>query len=808
MKIMAPAGDSDRLDAALKAGADEVYMGLVGYGARRFAKNFSVDEFCAALDKAHRANVSVHLTFNTVMTDAEMERVYPDLKRLYENGLDAAIVQDFGVVSALKEFFPELKLCASTQLSPANSAEIAWFERHGFTRAVLARELSLEEIRSIRKKTSLELEVFVSGALCLGCSGKCYLSSFIGGRSGNRGACAQPCRRRYHAEKIEGTSPGDDFGYGYFLSLRDQLQGRAELTELGDIGVESIKVEGRMKSPEYVYETTRFYRDLVDSISGVSRRTAASRLSTKTTAPARNASDASRVRFDAREEEARRRDVAALFNRGYARGYFREHDPQIANEFYSSNFGVEIGVVRRGGVRLSQPLRNGDGVVFVDDAARKLGGLNVSGIRLVDPISLRKNRVVESAEPDDLVQFHEPIPEGAVYLYRTFDYRLNKEIDAALRQTRRREPVDARLVAKVGLPLELTLTTSRASATSRAEKPTAPAQKKGVDRDSLLDALDRFGETPFYLRATRLEFDPDAFVPKSLLNQLRQEASEKLERAILASYRRVAPERSCSAAPPEPPKPTVRSPASRFDVLSKLAASVRTREQYDACREAGLRKIYRDARPVLFEDCVPEPESSLFASFAGTLADAARLEERGEPYALSWFFNVANARAVRFLGDRFPRADVAYLSPELSDRAVVALIRALGDYPTRRRLTLGLPVYGRLLALHTRKTLFEESRMLLQNEDGRRVVVEREATLPDDFSASRATSTGSSIFLFEPLDLLDAIPWILDSGIGELLLTFTDESAADARAALARALAPSSSRYKTFSYGYTRDAAF
>ena len=207
-----------------------------------------------------------------------------------------------------------------------------------------------------------------------------------------------------------------------------------------------MKIEGRMKSPAYVYEIVRYYRDLVDSIAETPVAERNQRLSMK----------ASAVAGTPKSDEERRMDVAALFNRGYDRGYFHDHDPAIINEYYSSNFGVEVGNVQGNVVRLTQSLRNGDGVVFLDEEARKLGGLNVSGISLVDPTNPRRSRIVESAEPGDRVRFHEPIPEGALYLYRTFNYRLNKEIENALVQTRRRTPVSARIVAKVpSLPTRL-----------------------------------------------------------------------------------------------------------------------------------------------------------------------------------------------------------------------------------------------------------------------------------------------------------------------------------------------------------------
>lgn len=801
MKIMAPVGDQDRLLAAIKAGADEVYMGVAGFGARRFAKNFSVDEYADAIDLAHRSNVAVHLTFNTVLSDSEINLAYPDIKRLYETGLDGVIVQDFGVASWLRESFPDLLLCASTQLSPGNHYELNWMKEQGFKRAVLARELSLEEMRAIREKTKIELEVFASGALCLGCSGKCYLSSFIGGRSGNRGICAQPCRQYYKAQELSPSyEESDAADYGYFLSLKDQLQGSAEVAELIKIGVDSIKVEGRMKSPNYVYAAVRYYRELIDKATGVSSETAAKRLSIKSSgAPEQEA-----------DEESRRLDIAGLFNRGYDRGYYYEHDPKIVNEFFASNFGVEVGSVRRDVVRLSQPLHNGDGVVFLDETARKLGGLNVSGIKLVDPTNSRRFQIVERAEPNDLVRFDDPIPAEATTLYRTFNHRLNKEIENALQQTRRREPIDAALVAKIGQPLQLTLKNSRVSVTAIARQQVEPAQKKGVDADSLLESLDRFGETPFYLASFEPSFDPNAFVPKSLLNQLRQDAVDALEKKLIESYRRKAPERPKVVGEIKPERIWASGLEERIDATPFISAVVRTRAQYDACKKEGVQKIYAETQPVQFESRLRLETPEGFAPSAGTLAQAILLEEKGEPFALDWFFNVGNSRAVKYLSDLFPRANSICLSPEISDRAVAAIVANVDPAVKERGVKLALPVYGRLLAMFTQKTLFDAPRVKITDPSDRRIIVEKNA---DRFEPGgeegAAPVTGSSLYLYEQLDLIDAIPWILKSGVQELRFEFTNERFADVEAILQRSQnASASEQYSTYSYGFTRDGVF
>ena len=859
MKIMAPAGDFDRLVAAVKAGADEVYMGVAGFGARRFAKNFSVEEYADAIDFAHRSNVSVHLTFNTVLSDAELDLVEPDLRRLYEAGLDEVIVQDYGAVAFLRDRFPDLPLCASTQFSPGTAAELNWLAAQGFHRAVLARELSLDEIRAVRSQTSLELEVFASGALCLGCSGKCYLSSFIGGRSGNRGMCAQPCRQYYRMETLSADAPelalatsdrrfrrlrrdeiaaverpqkrsadarefASNAEYGYFLSLKDQLQGRAELAELLEISVDSIKIEGRMKSPTYVYTTVRYYRDLLDSLTGVSASTAAKRLSLKKSTADAAAPTQGNV-ADADVEAERRREIAGIFNRGYDFGYFREHDPAIINEFFSSNFGVEIGRVRRDAVRLSAPLVNGDGVVFLDETARKLDGLNVGGIRLVDPTNSRRTKLVERAEPGDLVRFDVPIPPEATVLYRTFDHRLNKTVENALKQIRRREPISARLTARVDRPLELTLKTARAVATVRSEQSLERSQKRPADETTLRDALDRFGETPFYLDDAEIRFDADVFVPKSLLNGLRQEAVETLERKIVESYRRVCQEPTVKIRQTAQSAPSAESaPLSGDALIPYFTAVVRNRAQFDVCRRFGVERIHFETQPVQFENRPRYQEAfrndAAVAPLAGSLAAAVRFErsqgETRRPFALDWTFNVGNARAVRYLADRFAGADLLYLSPEISDRAVDAIFADLAsdDYFAKRRLTLGLPVFGRHLAMFTQKTLFDAPFVRLTNADERRFLVEKNANrLPPtgDAAVDARPVSGSAVYLADPVDLLDAIPAILRSGIGAVRFDFTNETPAEVERVLRRALAPtppSSRDYSVFSYGYSRNGVF
>ncbi len=252
-ELLAPAGDYECFIAAMNAGADAVYLGLSDYGARAFAKNFSQDDLINALDIAHILGRRIYLTVNTLLKDEEISKLYDMLEKPYINGLHGVIVQDIGVMSFIHRTFPELEIHVSTQAAITSSKGCEIFKDLGVTRIVPARELSLDEIKKLKIESGLEVECFVHGSMCYSYSGKCLLSSFIGGRSGNRGRCAGPCRLMY-----------DD---SYPLSLKDMCTIDL-IPELTDAGIDSFKIEGRMKSREYVYGVTSLYRKYVDLYCG------------------------------------------------------------------------------------------------------------------------------------------------------------------------------------------------------------------------------------------------------------------------------------------------------------------------------------------------------------------------------------------------------------------------------------------------------------------------------------------------------------------------------------------------------------
>ncbi len=257
-EILSPAGNYDSFKSAIASGADAIYMGVNKFSARAMANNFSIDEFIHCIKYAHLRGVKIYLTLNTLLTDIEVSEALEIIIMLYEHGLDAVIVQDIGIIPVIKKVIPDLDIHASTQMSIHSLEGLKYLEKLGVTRVVLARELTLKEIKHIRENTKLELEIFVHGALCMSYSGQCLMSSMIGDRSGNKGRCAATCRMKYTLKK-----DNEEITYGHLLSKKD-IFGIDCVKELASIGIESLKIEGRGKTLEYVGLVTEKYRKALD----------------------------------------------------------------------------------------------------------------------------------------------------------------------------------------------------------------------------------------------------------------------------------------------------------------------------------------------------------------------------------------------------------------------------------------------------------------------------------------------------------------------------------------------------------------
>ncbi len=361
-ELLAPAGSYDVLVIAVNAGADAVYIAGQNYGARAFAKNFTMEEIEKAVNYAHLNNAKVHVTVNTLINNFEIINVLDYLFQLYQIGVDAVIVQDFGIIQLLKKLMPDLEVHASTQMALSNYTAIKWAYENNIKRVVLPREKSIEEIEMIhdqleKDEVDLELEVFGHGALCYCVSGNCYMSSYNSGRSGNRGACAQPCRREYRL-KYRGYNVGN----GFLLSTHD-LATYNNLDAISKAGVTSLKLEGRMKSGDYIGTIVNSYRNIIDGNPGDWQK-----------------------------------DLHLVFNRRFTNGYIMNDKPgQVMGRGSSGHEGLYIGdITNIDGTKVTIEIKNkeipvilekGDGIAF------KYNG-KIKGIYLENIIKQDENEII------------------------------------------------------------------------------------------------------------------------------------------------------------------------------------------------------------------------------------------------------------------------------------------------------------------------------------------------------------------------------------------------------------------------------
>ncbi|MBO5437870.1 MAG: DUF3656 domain-containing protein, partial [Thermoguttaceae bacterium] len=494
-------------------------------------------------------------------------------------------------------------------------------------------------------------------------------------------------------------------------------------------------------------------------------------------------------------------EIARLFNRGYSKGYFHAHDPNFINAAFSASWGVKVGEIRERKIRLTEPLRNGDGVVFLDRNLQKLDGLNVGQIQLDET-----GEVVPEAPRGAWVTLEVPVPSKARFLYRTFDHALDRQITSEMKRARRRTPLSARLTARVGERMEVEFSAEihgkTVRAVSRSIEPLAVSQKHPTEKAALLDGLSRLGETPFSLDEKRAELDfaPDAFVPRSLLNQLRQEAAAELERKIIEGMKRTPvfllrrSEKDGSGEERPTQKPLPETDLERKPTIS---AAVQTLAQAEACRRAGIEKIYRLEPPVHFGSEV-RPESNFpFSPLAGSLFDAVEYSRQERRFALDWTFHAANPETLRFFHEAFPHCETFFLSPELSETTVrkLALFAAQNEeFPQ-----VGLPIFGFLYGMFTRKTLFDVPFQRLWNQDGRPVYVTRNSD-----SENPLETTGSRVYYGNRMDISRRLHASPIPGLSELRLDFTLETPEETEKIVRLVLTRGWIQETPFSYGFEK----
>lgn len=488
IEILAPAGSYECFRAAVNAGADAVYAAGQRFGARAYADNFTEEELIRAIGEAHLLGKKFYLTVNTLLKDAEIEELYDYLAPLYENGLDAVIVQDAGVMEYVKSCFPEMDIHVSTQMTVTGAYGARFLESRGASRVVPARELSIKEIRQIHDETSLEVECFVHGALCYCYSGQCLLSSMIGGRSGNRGQCAQPCRLPY---TINGEKK-------YFLSPKD-ICTLEQIPDLVEAGINSFKIEGRMKKPEYVAGVTSMYRRYVDLYLNEGRK---------------------RFHVSEKDKEA----LMDLYNRGgFSEGYYRQHN------------GREM-------MALERP--NHAGVPALECMGQK--GRELKCRALTD---LNKGDVIEIGGGKDNYTIGTPLSMGDSFAFlvrkgvkfpkgKVFCRIRNEQLVQTIRDRFLSSDIKTEICGFLRLadaePAVLTVWQGDTVYTVCSEVCAQTARSHPLRAEDIEARLRKTGNTEFVFSDLEIQTEGDIFFPMQQLNSMRREALEGLKSALLA----------------------------------------------------------------------------------------------------------------------------------------------------------------------------------------------------------------------------------------------------------------------------------
>ncbi len=516
LELLAPAGSFESLKAAISNGADAIYLGGGKHNARVNAANFTEEELVAALDYAHERGKKVYITLNTLIKNHEISDGLRFAEYIYKEGADAVIVQDLGLVKLLREYLPDLCIHASTQMTLANSEAVNTIEAMGVSRVVLPRELTLEEIRITGEKSSAELEVFVHGALCVCYSGQCLMSSFIGGRSGNRGLCAQPCRLPW-ALSLDGKEFGNS---SYLISPRD-LMTIELLPLLRNAGISSLKLEGRMKSPEYVAIITSVYRKYLDILEN---------------------SGESGFQVDEADKEI----LMQAFNRGgFTRGYLEgnRNFKKLVYPKHPKNQGVLLGQVLETKplyvkVRLNKSLSMGDGIEILSRQK--------DAVSFIVTSILEKDKQVRFAQEGSQVWIGDvkaAVKEGC-QVYKTLSKPL---FDEARKSFEQKEipgvPIDMEFSLKTGQPAKLTAIDPDGNSVNIVSSVTAEkAVNKVLSNERIREQLDKTGGTPYYLRNLSISSDDESTMPISGLNAMRREAMEGIKALRIKDSKRPSPE--------------------------------------------------------------------------------------------------------------------------------------------------------------------------------------------------------------------------------------------------------------------------
>lgn len=519
VELLAPAGDFSCLKAAIEAGCDAVYIGGKLFGARAFSSNFTDDEIIKAINYAHLFGVKVYVTTNTLIYDKEVERFLEYISFLHKNNVDAVIIQDLGMLDLVRQTFPNLEVHASTQMHIHNLDGASFMEKLGVKRVVLARETSISKIKEIKEKTNIDIEIFIHGALCVSYSGQCLMSSLIGNRSGNRGTCAGSCRQSY---SIVDENNNIILNNKYPLSMKD-LCSLENLKTLLDIGVTSLKIEGRMKSSSYVYTVVKLYRLAIDSYYKNNN-----------------------IYIDEKELY----NLNKIFNREFTKGFlFDEENNKVINMKRPNHQGVEIGKVINyknnvAMIKLNDEININDGLRIV---GKKDIGVNVNNFYI-------NSKLVKTAKKGDIItiKVNDKVEKDDKVLL-TLDSKLNEEINNIISSNQRKVLVKAKFIAKEDKQITFELTDFINKVVVISENKVTKALNKPITKEEIKEKLNKIKDTVYKYESLDIEIDDNIFIPLNIINDLKRKAFEELnnKRLYKIPYKRCEYKRNVKSYPKE-----------------------------------------------------------------------------------------------------------------------------------------------------------------------------------------------------------------------------------------------------------------
>ncbi len=735
IELLAPAGNREAFIGAINAGADAIYLSGKNYGARRFADNFTKDEIAKLIQYAHQRNVLVYVTINTLIFEDEIKELMEYSDFLVDNDVDALIVQDLGIIDVFCQRYPDTEIHASTQMNTYNASQLKFLKNLGVKRVILARETSVEDIIDFKEDLDIDLEVFIHGALCVSYSGNCLFSSFQGGRSGNRGECAQPCRLKYGLYR-EDELIGSE---GYLLSTKD-LMTFQELEKVISCGVSSLKIEGRMRRPEYVIATVRAYREAIDHI------------------------------YEGKpiESEKKIRELKLVFNREYTKGFILGEEPHEINNSYRPNHqGINVGKVigynnGKTTISLSDTLRVGDGI-------RIIGTFDSGG--KVDRIIL-DGRIVKEAHTGDIVTIDmaNKIEVGSEVM-KTLDSLLESSLKEYLNENYDLIGLDIKLYSYVGEKMKIELKTHTSPMISLESDYVVQKAKTPVqDESRLADQISKFGNTFYYVDHLKVFTDGLGFVPNGVINELRRKSIEVLEQASVRKPRRILEsyEFTIPQGQIEPPK---------------IVVKIENNDQYEAAKKCGIDDIYvskkvdvNDETSYLVMDRINQGLDETYKAKHVVIRDIGSLTTSDDIDLIAdATLNATNSLSLGVLFKNGVRRVCISLESSLQNTSqmIRSYQKRFGHIPELEIIVYGkpdlmitkyCPISKTIGANKKNCSLCEKNQYALVNEKQDRFILIRDGDCNIRILHSR------------PINLIEQIKEIHACGIKTLRLDFTDES--------------------------------